>query len=100
MKRQQFTSELKAKIVLEGIRDRPLAELCNKYEISQSQYYRWRNQFLSNASEVFETQCKDKEKAKLKHEVTKLKALVGELTVELKKAIGEPPQTFEVCSIS
>lgn len=86
MKRRQFDSKLKAQIVLDGLRGRLLAEICNEYEISQSQYYRWRDQFLANAPEVFETQNKDKEKAKLKREVTKLKGLVGELTVELKKS--------------
>ena len=86
MKRRQFDSKLKAHVVLEGLRGRPLAEICNEYEISQSQYYRWRDQFLANAAEVFETQNKDKEKAKLKSENTKLKGLVGELTVELKKS--------------
>ena len=86
MKRRQFDSKLKSQIVLEGLRGRPLAEICNEYEISQSQYYRWRDQFLANAPEVFETQHKDKEKARLKRENTKLKGLVGELTVELKKS--------------
>jgi len=86
MKRRKFDATLKARIVLEGLRGRSLAELCNEYEISQSQYYKWRDQFLANASEAFETTNKDKEKERLKRENSKLKGLVGELTVELKKS--------------
>ena len=85
MKRRKIDSKLKAKIVLEGLRGRSLAELCNEYEISQAQYYKWRDHFLSNACEAFEA-GKDKEKDRLKRENVKLKNLVGELTIELKKS--------------
>ena len=85
MQRRKIESKLKAKIVLEGLRGRSLAELCNEYEINQAQYYKWRDHFLSNASEAFES-GKDKEKDRLKRENAKLKNLVGELTIELKKS--------------
>lgn len=86
MRRRNWDSRLKAEIVLEGLRGRPLGELCNKYEISQSQYYKWRDQFLSNASVAFETSDSDRRTERLKAENNKLKGLIGELTVELKKS--------------
>lgn len=86
MERRKWDVKLKAQIVLEGLRGRSLSEICNEYEISQAQYYKWRDQFLSNASEVFETKNKDNEKERLRAENNKLKSLVGELTVELKKS--------------
>jgi transposase-like protein len=86
MKRRQWDSKLKAAIVLEGLQGRNVAEICNDYGISSSQYYTWREQFLSNASQAFETGSNTKREAKLVSDNKRLKGLVGELTMELKKS--------------
>jgi transposase-like protein len=49
MKRRQWDAKTKTRIVIEGLQGKPVAELCNAYQISQSQYYQWRDQFLANA---------------------------------------------------
>ena len=85
MKQRQWKSEMKAMIVLEGLKGRAVAELCNAHQISQAQYYQWRDQFLSNAGRVFETQTHDQRMTHLQRENAKLKTLIGNLTVELKK---------------
>jgi transposase-like protein len=85
MKRKVWKSEQKAKIVLEGLSGRSVSELCNEYGISGSMYYAWREQFLLNASQAFETGSTSKREARLTAENAKLKGLVGELTLELKK---------------
>jgi hypothetical protein len=54
MKRRQWKPEQKALIVLEGLKGRPIGELCAEHEISQAQYYQWRDQFLANAARAFE----------------------------------------------
>ena len=42
-----FTSEQKVLIVMEGIRgERSIAELCRKYGISDSTYYKWNKEFI------------------------------------------------------
>lgn len=42
-----FTSEQKVLIVMEGIRgEQSIAELCRKYGISDSTYYKWNKDFL------------------------------------------------------
>ena len=42
-----FTSEQKVLIVMEGIRgEHSLAELCRKYGISDSTYYKWNKDFI------------------------------------------------------
>ena len=42
-----FTSEQKVLIVMEGIRgERSIAELCRKYGISDSTYYKWNKDFI------------------------------------------------------
>ena len=86
MKRRKWTNEEKALVVLSGIKGMPVADICNEHGISQSQYYVWRDQFVSNACKAFETKKLSKEQARLERENTKLKSLVGELTLELKKS--------------
>ena len=54
MKRRQWKPEQKALIVLEGLKGRPIGELCAEHEISQAQYYQWRDLFLANAARAFE----------------------------------------------
>ena len=42
-----FTSEQKVLIVMEGIRgEQSIAELCRKYSISDSTYYKWNKDFI------------------------------------------------------
>ena len=49
MKYRQWSSKQKAQIVLEGLSGQiDISKLCQKYQISQTQYYRWRDQFLAN----------------------------------------------------
>lgn len=45
MKRRKWEPTVKARIVLEGLQGRSLADICNDYQISQAQYYTWRDQF-------------------------------------------------------
>jgi transposase-like protein len=85
MKARRWDAQTKAKVVLEGLRGRPVSEICCAYCIHNSLYDEWRDNFLRNMCKVFEMESTPKE-AKLKAEVLKLKALVGELTLELKKS--------------
>ncbi len=85
-KGRNWTAEEKAKIVLQGLRGRQVAELCNEYQIHQTQYYKWREQFLADAPKVFETARQNRREERLEREVQKLKGIIGDLTVELKKS--------------
>jgi transposase-like protein len=86
MKQRTWDPKAKAKIVLEGIKGRAVGEICNEYQICVSQYYQWRDQFLSNLDKAFDTPKKASKELRLESEVQKLRALVGELTLELKKS--------------
>jgi transposase-like protein len=86
MKKRKWTSEQKLQIVMQGIKGRVVAEICNEYQIGQSQYYLWRDQFLQNAGKVFEMPQQSQQQTRLERENEKLKAMVGELTMELKKS--------------
>jgi transposase-like protein len=87
MDRRKWSSRDKLVIVLEGLKGKvPLGELCAKFQISQSQYYKWRDQLLANGPKVFDYGGVDRTTERLEHENQKLKRIIGELTVELKKS--------------
>ncbi len=60
---RNWTAEEKAKIVVQGLKGRAVSEICNEYQIHQTQYYKWREQFLENVSKVFETKAQSKRKS-------------------------------------
>lgn len=85
MRRKKWDSKTKWLIVLEGLKGRAIAEICAEHNISQSQYYQWRDRFLSEGHRVFDKVKDDQRQVFLEKENNKLKNLVGELTYELKK---------------
>jgi transposase-like protein len=84
MQKRTWDAKTKALIVIEGLKGKPVAEICPEHQISQSQYYQWRDQFLANAATAFERHQHTRKEARLEHENAQLKRLVGELTLELK----------------
>jgi transposase-like protein len=89
MKRRRWDSKTKAKIVLEGLSGKGVSELCNEYQISQNQYYQWRDKFLAEAHRAFEVKEDFGEVSRLKAKTQKLQQIIGALTVELKKSEDE-----------
>jgi transposase len=86
MKRRKWTKELKFKIVLEGQQSQiSVSELCNKYEIQQSQYYNWRDKFLREGASVFQNNDATKREEQLKSKMSRMEQMIGKLTLELKK---------------
>jgi transposase-like protein len=80
---KKWSAKTKALIVMEGIKGKPVTEICTEHQLSQSQYYRWRDEFFANMHQVFEnTEKKDEQ---LVRENQRLKQIIGDLTVELKK---------------
>jgi len=60
-------------------------KLCTEHQINQAQYYQWRDQFLANAGQAFEVHQQSQRETRLHQENARLKQVVGELTLELKK---------------
>ena len=86
MKYRKRDPKFKAKVVLEGLEGKiPLAELCNKYQIKQSQYYYWLNEFEKHGHRLFENAKQTKKEQKMQEEIKKLKSIIAELSIELKK---------------
>ncbi len=87
MKRHKWGCSQKLKIVLKGLSGQiEISKLCNKYQISQVIYYRWREQLLQYGQEAFESKNITRREHRLQSENQRLKQIIGDLTVELKKA--------------
>ena len=86
MPRRKWDPQTKATIVLQGLRGTPIADICTEHQISQAQYYQWRDQFIKKMHRVFDNT--ERRQASLVRENGRLKKMIGELTVELKKLNG------------
>ena len=87
MKKRKWSSQEKLRIVLEGLSGNiEISKLCAKYHIAQTQYYQWRDQLLKFGHQAFETKNITKKEQHLVEENKKLKNIIGDLTVELKKS--------------
>ncbi|HRW98693.1 MAG TPA: transposase [Cyclobacteriaceae bacterium] len=90
MTRRKWSSEQKLQIVLEGLSGKlPLSQLCAHHQISQAQFYQWKDRLLKEGSKIFEHGGVDKQSERLKAENRQLKGIIGELTIELKKSDQE-----------
>lgn len=81
-----FTSEQKVLIVMEGIRgESSVAELCRKYGISDSTYYKWNKDFIEAGKQRLEgdmlREATGDEVKELRSENTLLKEAPAELVV-------------------
>jgi transposase-like protein len=84
MKQRKWDSKTKFLIVVEGLKSKNISQLCNEHQISQTQYYKWRDKFLENGFKTFDVSA-DKEKERIKSKVKELNSIIASLTVELKK---------------
>ena len=83
MKRRKWQPEEKLAIVLEGLKDgHNVSELCRRHAISQTYYYRMRDQFLSRAKEIFIYGGQSQEAKLLKDKISELERIIGKLTVQ------------------
>lgn len=85
--RRKFTSEFKARVALEAIKNQTtLAELAQKFEIIAVLISRWKSEFIENMASVFEGPSTSPVESV---DVDKLYAQIGQLKVEndfLKKS--------------
>ena len=78
--RRKFTAAFKAQIAIEALKEREtLAELSKRFEIHPNIISKWKQEFLSRSSEIFETQPPE---VSIEAEKEKLHAVIGKLQVE------------------
>jgi len=86
LKYRKWDPKTKMQIVIEGLEGKiPLAELCNKYQIRQNLYYYWLKELQAKGYKVFESEKQTKKEQKLQEEIKRLKRIIAELSIELKK---------------
>ena len=83
MSRRKWDTQTKVTIVLQRLKGRPVAAICTEHQISQAQYYQWRDQAMQKLPQIFINT--ERRQASLERENNRLKKMIGELTVELKK---------------
>jgi transposase len=100
--RRKYSTEDKIRIVLSGLRgEYAIAELCRREGIAESLYYSWSKEFLEAGKKRLagdtERQASSGEVKDLRREMSGLKELVADLTLEnrlLKKSMlgdgGDP----------
>jgi transposase len=88
--RRKFSSEFKAKVVLEALRERStIEELARKYELHPTQINLWKKEAVSNLSSVFGKGA-DADNDDKEQQMDKLYSQIGQLKVEndfLKKRL-------------
>lgn len=101
--RRKFTPEEKVRIVLEGFRrEATVRELCSREGISPNIYYSWLRDFMeAGKSRLQRDTVRDTTKHEvdnLKRDNTRLKQLVGELSLDMyvlkKTAVPEMKSSF------
>lgn len=91
--RRNFSAEFKAKVVLEIISgSKSAAEVCRDHNLKADLVSHWKNEFMTNAAQVFESGAKvDPQQARIEE----LERLAGKLSLELeiaKKALTLLPR--------
>jgi transposase-like protein len=85
--RRKFSSEFKARVALEAIRERQtLGELAARFEVSPVVISRWKKEFVENAADAFSGKKQNQPEV----DSEKLYAQIGQLKVEndfLKKSL-------------
>jgi transposase-like protein len=80
--RRSFTVEFKVKIVLELISgEKGLAQASREYGIKDTVLSRWKQEFLTNATQLFE---QPKEVQEKEERIAELERMVGKLTMQLE----------------
>ena len=80
--RRSFTAEYKAKVVLDLISGaKSLAQASREYGIKDTVLSRWKQEFLANASQLFE---QPKEVQEKEERIAELERMVGKLTMQLE----------------
>lgn len=90
--RRKFSSDFKAKVVLESLKEKStIEELAKKYELHPNQITLWKKEFLANASAAFEsTSSRESLKKDRDEEIVSLYAKIGQIQIEndfLKKKL-------------
>ena len=87
MKRRKIDPETKMAAVLEGLRgESSIADICRKYQISESLYYRWRDKFLEAGSRALASRNGSDPGAAVMAKIAKLERIIAGSRLPAKSA--------------
>lgn len=85
-KRREFSAQYKLETVLEGLRgEKSVAQICRERDITDSLYYKWRDEFMQYAPAIFADKRRQGPDESAER-VAELERLVGRLSLELEIA--------------
>jgi len=90
--KKKWSVEEKLAVVLDGLKGRPVKEICREYGISDAQYYKWREEAIAGMKERLQDkrhkQWRDKS---WEVERNRLLKLIGEqqLIIDIQKKISQ-----------
>lgn len=89
--RRKFSSEFKAKVALEALREREsISALSKKYDLHPNQISQWKREFLEGGHKVFDQGSRSNELEQKELLISELYRQIGELKVDcdwLKKKL-------------
>lgn len=82
---KKWSDEEKFAIVIEGIKNSmPVAEICRKYGVSQTNYYKWRDKFLEGAKKGLQGNRANTNETILKTKIYELQRIIGKQTIAIE----------------
>ena len=79
------TAEEKLAIILEGIKGEiSVSELCRKYGLSQSVYYKWRDKFFEGGKKALVSSSENGSNKSDKAKIEELEKVIGRQTVVIE----------------
>jgi transposase len=85
MKRRKIEPETKMVAVLKGLRgESSIADICRKYQISESLYYRWRHKFLEAGGRALASRNGDDPEYAMKSRIAELERIIGKQAVQIE----------------
>ena len=92
--RRKFSASFKARVAMEALKEREtLTELSRRFEVHANQITKWKQEFVENASAVFENGSTEQQ---VEADKQRLYAKIGQLEVErdwlkkISKQLGLP----------
>jgi transposase-like protein len=78
IRRRKIDAETKVAAVLEGLKgESSVADICRKYQISESLYYRWRDKFLEGGSRALASRHGSGPEIGVKAKISELERIIG-----------------------
>ena len=84
-KASQISGEERLSLVLESLRsESSVSELCRKYGISQTTFYKWRDKFLEGGKRALLNNSNAKGSLAEKAHIEELERVIGQQSVEIR----------------